>query len=260
MLKLFKVGLVKPKVAFVSPAGKRCETRYEGICPVRPVVRMALAAATTVALTLPISRSRDREPEEGPEDHGDAQPGRGQPCPRQRGQQAARRGPARVRPRFSNSKDAGRRDGGRASRRAIQRRHVAARGGTQGEPASSASCQAGRRERAAPARRHRPAGHRQLPERHRAQHRHRDDERRGPQGLDEPVRRGRERRRLDAGSLPGLPHRLRPGQDVRREGGQGPEAPAGARRERPRSSPPRPGSWLPPRVPRPTRSPARSSS
>jgi peptidoglycan DL-endopeptidase CwlO len=66
MLKLFKVGRVKPKVAFVSPAGKRSGTHYEGICPVRPVVRMALAAATAVALTLPTAGVASANPKPDP--------------------------------------------------------------------------------------------------------------------------------------------------------------------------------------------------
>jgi len=70
MLKLFKQGRVKPKVAFVSPAGKRNETHYEGICPVRPVVRMALAAATTVALTLPIAGVASASPKHDPKTPG----------------------------------------------------------------------------------------------------------------------------------------------------------------------------------------------
>jgi cell wall-associated NlpC family hydrolase len=46
---------VSTNVGFVSPAGKRCETFYEGDVSVRPAVRLALAAATTVAVTLSLT-------------------------------------------------------------------------------------------------------------------------------------------------------------------------------------------------------------
>jgi cell wall-associated NlpC family hydrolase len=61
---------VSTNVGFVSPAGKRCETFYEGDVSVRPAVRLALAAATTVAVTLSLtvtlSGPANADPQPGP--------------------------------------------------------------------------------------------------------------------------------------------------------------------------------------------------
>ena len=57
---------MSPNVCFVSSRGKRFETHDERFVPLRPATRMALAAATTLAVTLPLAGVASAAPDPTP--------------------------------------------------------------------------------------------------------------------------------------------------------------------------------------------------